>query len=128
MIKKKKSKPRPKRREYISNNIFPDLKSIKHALRWGLHGRFNYPVIGAYVIGSRARGDFNEDSDIDIGVVISPVRGKSSLKITENYHSKYHNNFEKPRFNDMIIDFQFFYPGELEYLVENENYSIIKIF
>ncbi|MBS7248718.1 MAG: nucleotidyltransferase domain-containing protein [Candidatus Jordarchaeales archaeon] len=39
-----------------------------------------YRLLGAYLVGSRARGDYLEDSDVDIVLVIDGVAGLNRLE------------------------------------------------
>ena len=50
-----------------------------------------------------------DGSDIDIAIVIPKVKGKTSLKVTEDYHSRFTSNYQMPHFHGRRLDFQFFY-------------------
>lgn len=88
---------------------------VRRTLRRGWV-RFRRPVLGMYLVGSRARLDrqHREDSDVDIAVVIAPVRGKTSLRVSENFHARYGSDALMPTFAGRRVDIQFFYPGEIE--------------
>lgn len=80
-------------------------------------------MLAAYIVGSEARGTARPDSDIDITVVVEPLKRKTSLKLTEEYYQKFKSNKYRERWNGRLIDFQFFFPGEIEQL----NYSKIPL-
>ena len=62
--------------------------------------RYGFELVGAYIVGSRARGDFRADSDIDVVLV---VRGVENL-----------NQLERLRlFSEALLEV----PGEIEYRV-----------
>jgi len=93
---------------------YPSLKWVKSNLRNNLQARVKYKILDACVIGSEAKGTAKPDSDLDIAVIIPPVRGKTALKVSENYHAKFTNEKWKPQWNGRIVDFQFFYPNDPE--------------
>jgi len=68
-------------------------------------------VVAAYVFGSRARGDFREDSDWDIGVLL--LQGfdpRDFLEFLEDLRGALGVDFEKLNLavlNDVDIDFAF---------------------
>jgi len=90
---------------------YPTIRDVKHILRHSLYAP-RVQVIVAYVLGSEARGTAKENRNLDIGIVIPTVRGKSSLKFTENYHNKFSSDAGKPHWKGRRIDFQFFYPAD----------------
>jgi predicted nucleotidyltransferase len=102
----------------------PTRSFVRSQLRGG-RVRFRRPVIGMYLVGSRARLDreHRADSDVDIALVIAPVRGKTSLRVSENFHARYGSDAAKPAHEGKRVDFQFFYPGE----IEAEGYSAIEL-
>jgi len=71
-------------------------------------------VLDAFIVGSTAKGNGTEESDLDIAVVIPPVRGKSALAVSEAYHQKFFTDDQKPRWIGKRVDFQFFYPSDPE--------------
>ncbi len=75
--------------------------------------RVRRPILAAYLIGSQATGKARPDSDMDVALVIVPVKGKDSLHYTEAFHHHYRSNREMPEWNGRRVDFQFFYPGEV---------------
>lgn len=93
---------------------FPSLKWLKSELRNNLVVQFRKPIFGAYIVGSVAKGTASPESDLDIAVIISPVRGKTSLRYTETYHSEFSSNELKPKWENRVVDFQFFYPNDSE--------------
>jgi predicted nucleotidyltransferase len=68
-------------------------------------------VVAAYIFGSRARGDFREDSDWDIGVLISQeFNATGFLEFLEDLREALEVNFEKLNLvilNDADIDLAF---------------------
>lgn len=86
---------------------------IKRTLRLSLYAPRRVNVLAAYIVGSVAKGTARPDSDLDIAVVIPPVRGKTSLAYTEAYHAKFPSDNVKPDYDGRRVDFQFFYPGEI---------------
>lgn len=97
-------------------NTYPSLTWIRKALRYGLFASTREPVLAAYIIGSEAKGTARNESDIDIAVIIKEKRNVSSLKFTERFHYKYKENKNMPVWEGRRVDFQFFYPGEIEKL------------
>lgn len=106
----------------ISN--YPTKKDVVEMLRYNPTSRVKYPLLGGYIIGSEAKGIAKEDSDLDIGIVIPKSHKITALKRTENYHSKFMFDEQKPTWNGRIVDFQFFYEDDPELI----NYEKIKIF
>ena len=106
------------------NSNYPKRKDIISMLRNNLTLRVDYPVIGAFIIGSEAKGTAKEGSDLDIGIIIPKSNKISALKRTDNYHSKFNDDIFKPKWNGRIVDFQFFYEDDPEF----EKYSKIKLF
>ena len=68
----------------------------------------------AYIVGSEARGTAKEGSDLDIAVVIPKSTRISAIKRTENYHSKFTTEKQKPQWNGRIVDMEFFYEDDEE--------------
>ena len=99
---------------------FPTLKWVKSSLRNNLVKPFRPKIIKAYIVGSFARGDFNDGSDLDIAIIIAQRRGMSSLQISESYHSNFTSDIFKAKWNGRIVDFQFFYENELEDYIKIE--------
>lgn len=80
-------------------------------------------VLAAYIVGSEAKGTAKIDSDLDIAIVIPIVRGKTSIKYSEQYHDRFPNNESKPTWQGRRVDFQFFYPNDKQL----EEYSKIPL-
>lgn len=98
------------------NTKYPTITWIRKTLRYGLYIHTKEPIISAYIIGSEARGGSRSDSDIDIAVIIKEKKNVSSIKFTERFHTNYRNNTNMPVWEGRRVDFQFFYPGEIERL------------
>ncbi|MEL9990070.1 MAG: nucleotidyltransferase domain-containing protein [Thermoproteus sp.] len=45
--------------------------------------RAGVEILGAYLVGSRARGDYLEDSDVDVVLVVRGVEGLDALRRVE---------------------------------------------
>jgi len=93
---------------------YPNLAWVRRELRANLVSRRRGKVLAAYVVGSEARGTAKRSSDLDIAVVIPRVRGKTALQVSEHYHSKFTGDRLKPKWGGRTVDFQFFYPGDLD--------------
>ncbi|APD92017.1 hypothetical protein BM525_19225 (plasmid) [Alteromonas mediterranea] len=89
--------------------LLPSLAEVERMLRRNLWSKRKYTILAAHVVGSVAKGTATPDSDIDIALVIPKVRGKSSLKVTEGYHSRFSFDHQMPHFHGRRIDIQFFY-------------------
>ncbi|MBI2171495.1 MAG: nucleotidyltransferase domain-containing protein [Chloroflexi bacterium] len=86
------------------------MKWIRSTLRWS-GPRVRKSVLAAYIVGSEARGTARPNSDLDIAVVITPVRGKTPLQFSDYYHQR---QAHLPEWNGRNVDFQFFYPDDME--------------
>ncbi|MCK2000203.1 nucleotidyltransferase domain-containing protein [[Brevibacterium] frigoritolerans] len=93
-------------------NTYPALSWVRKELKLNLVYSFRRKVIAAYIVGSEAKGTTNDNSDLDVAIIIEAVRGKTALQITEEYHQKFLNDLFKPRWENRILDFQFFYPDD----------------
>jgi len=99
---------------WLENNRYPTVEWVRTALRNNFVAPMRIKPLAAYIVGSEAKGSAKPDSDLDIAVIINPIRGKSALQKTEEYHSKFQTDLSKPRWNGRIVDFQFFYPDDPE--------------
>jgi len=108
----------------INSNLYPSKRYIISALRNNTVSRVNYPILSTFIIGSEAKGTAKESSDLDIGIIIPKSNKISSLKRTENYHSKFTNDDQKPKWDNRLLDFQFFYEDDQEFI----EYSKIQLF
>jgi predicted nucleotidyltransferase len=66
---------------------YPDKRWVISQLRNNLTSRTRRPVLDTFIIGSEARGTVTAESDLDIAVIVPKVKGKTSLQLTEQYHS-----------------------------------------
>lgn len=89
---------------------YPDMKWIRSTLRW-FRPRVRTPILAAYIVGSEARGTAHSNSDLDIALVITSVQGKTSLQFSDYYHQR---QTHLPEWNGRKVDFQFFYPEDME--------------
>lgn len=94
-------------------SIYPNIAWVRKTLRYSVHSPVRRTILDSFVIGSEAKGTATPDSDLDIGVVVAPVRGKTALQLSEEYHSNFPTNESKPHWNNRRVDFQFFYPDDL---------------
>jgi predicted nucleotidyltransferase len=99
---------------------FPTTLWIKQQLRYNLIKPIRPQIIELYVIGSYARGNFHSHSDLDIAVVIQTKKRISSIGFSEKYHANFVNDHFKPKWKGVIVDFQFFYPDEIDNFVKIE--------
>lgn len=95
-------------------SAYPTVKQVKSLLRNNLVAPTRRKVLSACIVGSEAKGIARPDSDLDIAVVVEPVRGKTALRLTEEYHGKFISNRFKPTWEGRRVDVQFFYPGDTE--------------
>jgi len=95
---------------------YPTVRWVREKLRYDWFARTREQVLNVYVIGSEARGMSKSDSDLDIAVIIKEKPNLTSIKFSERFHSKYPSNADMPKWNGKRVDFQFFYPGEIEKL------------
>lgn len=101
----------------------PKLAKVASLLRNNKWVKRDYKIISAFVIGSVAKGTAGNDSDIDVAIIIPKVKGKTALKVTENYHSRFASNLQMSHFHGRRLDFQFFYEGDKSLL----DYSKIQL-
>ncbi len=87
----------------------PTVKDVKRMLRYNFTAPTREKVLGAFVIGSTAKLNTHEGSDIDIAIIIPAKKRKSALKYTEQYHQKFSKNSDMPHWEGRRVDFQFYY-------------------
>jgi predicted nucleotidyltransferase len=98
----------------IGKAKLPDEKWIKARLRNNLIAPVRRKVLATHIIGSEAKGTATKTSDIDVVIVIPKVKGKTDLKLTEEYHAKFTDSKQKPQWEGRTVDFQFFYEDSAE--------------
>lgn len=91
-----------------------NLKTVKSLLRNNNGRRYRGIIIQAFIVGSVAKGTAKPESDLDIALVIPAIRGKNSLRYSEEFHQRYRNDFCYPKHAGRKVDFQFFYVGNKE--------------
>jgi predicted nucleotidyltransferase len=94
--------------------LYPSIKEVKQMFRYNITKPLSIKIIKAFIIGSEAKGNTTNESDLDIAIVIKKKRTKSSLKFTEQYHCYFTNEAQKPKWKKRIVDFQFFYEDDEE--------------
>jgi len=102
---------------------YPTLSWVRQQLRNNLHSRVRYPILDAYIVGSVAKGEATEISDLDIAVIIPEADRVTAVRRSERYHAKFSSNAQKPHWDGRVVDIQFFYPGSPEL----DGYSKIQI-
>ena len=95
-------------------NKYPSIIFLKRELRYNLTKSIRPKIIKAFVIGSEAKGNSNPNSDLDIALIIPIVKGKTSIQYTESFHSHFISESQKPRWNNRIMDFQFYFEDDYE--------------
>ena len=111
-------------KQWLENeNPYPTLSWVRQTLRYCVFAPSRRKILAAYIVGSEAKGTARPDSDLDIAVIIDPVRGKSSMQYSDQYHWKFPSDESKPTWNGRRVDFQFFYPTDPEL----ETYSKIQL-
>jgi predicted nucleotidyltransferase len=101
----------------------PTVTKVGSLMRNNKWVKRNYEIKSAFVVGSVAKGTAGDDSDIDIAIIIPKVKGKTALKATEQYHSRFTTNHQMPHFHGRRLDFQFFYEDDKSLL----NYAKIQL-
>lgn len=97
-------------------NEYPSLRFLRSELRNNLTKSFRRKILCAFIIGSEAKGTSAINSDIDIAIIVDALKRKSSLKLSEEFHSNFIHDFQIPKWKGRIIDFQFFYKEEFDKL------------
>ena len=102
---------------------YPNIKWLNSALRNNLQKPVRRKILNAYIIGSYAKGTNSKNSDLDIAIIISPIKKLTSLQYSNLYHTYFINENQRIKWNDVIVDIQFFYPNDAEL----ENYIKIEL-
>lgn len=63
----------------LENNRKKELKELKHSLE-DLLGPHEFQMV---LFGSRARGDFNEESDVDVAILVSKLTRETKHRILD---------------------------------------------
>lgn len=95
-------------------NEYPTISFLRKALRYNAVKSLRPQILNMYIIGSEALGTGFEKSDLDVAVIIPKIKDKSSIQYTENYHTHFLHSNQKPKWNNRIIDFQFFFEEDDE--------------
>jgi len=98
--------------KFFNEIKLPTISKVGSLMRNNKWIKRNYEIQSAFVIGSVAKGTSGKDSDIDIAIIIPEVKGKTALKVTEQYHARFTLNSQMPHFHGRRLDFQFFYNGD----------------
>ncbi len=91
---------------------YPSITEIRGLLKNNLTKPLRVKVLRAFIIGSEGKGTSNEKSDLDIAIVIPELKRKTSIQFSENYHSYFKLENQKPKWEERIIDFQFFFESD----------------
>lgn len=92
--------------------IYPSITEIRGLLKNNLTKPLRIKVLKAFIIGSEAKGISNEKSDLDIAILIPELKRKTSIQFSENYHSYFKLENQKPKWKERTIDFQFFFEND----------------
>ncbi len=93
---------------------YPTLSEIRQLLRYNLTKPLRVKIINVFVIGSEAKGTANSMSDLDIAVIIPKLKRKTSINFSEDYHSRFTSENQKPKWKNRLIDVQFFFATDRE--------------
>lgn len=85
-------------------------------LRNNLWVKRRYAPTHIFLAGSTVRGEATPESDLDILMVIPPVRGKRAITVSEQYHARFTHDHQKPHFQGRLVDFQFYYASSLPHI------------
>lgn len=101
----------------------PSIAKVSSLMRNNKWVKRQYGITSAFVVGSVAKGTATDESDIDIAIIIPRVKGKTSVRVSEDYHSRFTRNFQMPHFAGRRLDFQFYYEDDKSL----EGYSKIEL-
>jgi predicted nucleotidyltransferase len=93
---------------------YPSIAYLKKELRYNYTKSIRPKILKAFIIGSEAKGKVNPKSDLDIALIIPKIKGKTSIQFTEIFHSNFISEYQKPKWNNRIIDFQFYFEDDFE--------------
>jgi hypothetical protein len=93
---------------------YPSIKFLRRELRCNLTKSIRPKILKAFIIGSDAKGIENSKSDLDVALIIPKVKGKTSIQFTDIFHSHFTSENQKPKWNNRIIDFQFYFEYDFE--------------
>ncbi len=72
----------------IPRTPYPELPSVLERFVEGVRTVFQQNLIGIYLVGSIATGDFDEDSDVDFFVVVEEELTETQISMLNVLHSK----------------------------------------
>jgi len=98
--------------KHLKEIELPPVAKVGSLMRNNMWVKRNYKIKSAFVVGSVAKGTAGDESDIDIAIIIPEVKGKTALKVTEQYHSRFTSNEQMPHFKGRRLDLQFFYEDD----------------
>ncbi|MHB1679134.1 MAG: nucleotidyltransferase domain-containing protein [bacterium] len=109
----------PKYSNYLTNNERNALSELKEKITE------KYPGAEFILYGSKARGDYNENSDIDILIVINDNynidKNISFEELEKRYFLPVDRNIED-KISDILVDIQVKYCVSIDYQIKNKSY------
>ena len=110
----------------ILNNVMPEIESISQVLE----KQFSENIDFAIIFGSFANGNYNEESDIDVGIYISDEQFSEGnvIEIRENLDVIADRDVDLVVLNDAdpIITMQILANGKLIYCRDKHQFNLFK--